>query len=59
MKLDESQPEHVDSLLKTIASHERESGKPIDAQVVTWRGIMTKVGAQPKLLYSTRELILT
>lgn len=47
VKLDESQPEHVDSLLKTIANHERESGNPIDAQVVTWRGIMTKIMSAP------------
>ena len=26
-------------------NHERKTGKPIDAHVVTWRGMMTKVGA--------------
>lgn len=40
---DDSVDEHLDSLLKTIANHEKETGKPIDAHVVTWRGMMTKV----------------
>ncbi|KAK3308080.1 RAI1 like PD-XK nuclease-domain-containing protein [Chaetomium strumarium] len=39
--------EHLDSLLKTIASHERKTGEPIDAHIVTWRGMMTKIMATP------------
>lgn len=42
-KHDDSGDEHLDSLLKTIAAHEQQEGKKIDAQVVTWRGMMTKV----------------
>ena len=42
-KHDDSGDEHLDSLLKTIAAHEQEAGKKIDAQIVTWRGMMTKV----------------
>lgn len=42
-KLDDSGDEHLDSLLKTIMAHEKETGKKIDANVVTWRGMMTKV----------------
>ncbi|KAG6014773.1 decapping endonuclease targeting mRNA [Claviceps pusilla] len=42
-KLDDSGDEHLDSLLKTIIAHEKETGKKIDAHVVTWRGMMTKV----------------
>lgn len=42
-KLDESIDEHLDSLLKTIVAHEKEEGKKIDANIVTWRGMMTKV----------------
>lgn len=41
-KHDESIDEHLDSLLKTIAAHEKEEGKKIDANIVTWRGMMTK-----------------
>lgn len=44
-KHDDSGDEHLDSLLKTIISHEQEQGKKIDAQLVTWRGMMTKVPA--------------
>jgi RAT1-interacting protein len=41
--LDDTGDDHLDSLLKTIAAHEQETGKKIDANVVTWRGMMTKV----------------
>lgn len=42
-KHDDSGDEHLDSLLRTIAAHEQQEGKKIDAQVVTWRGMMTKI----------------
>jgi RAT1-interacting protein len=42
-KHDDSVDEHLDSLLRTIIAHEEEDGKKIDAQLVTWRGMMTKV----------------
>lgn len=42
-KQDDSGNEHLDSLLKTIVAHEKETGKKIDANVVTWRGMITKV----------------
>ncbi|KAK1770589.1 Dhp1-interacting protein Din1 [Phialemonium atrogriseum] len=47
VKHDDSQEEHLDSLLKTITGHERETGTPIDAHIVTWRGMMTKIMAAP------------
>lgn len=40
---DDSVAEHLDSLLKTIMDHEQKTGEKIDAQVVTWRGCLTKV----------------
>jgi hypothetical protein len=43
-KHDDSVDEHLDSLLKTIIAHEQAEGKKIDAQIVTWRGMMTKAG---------------
>lgn len=43
VKHDDSVDEHLDSLLKTIKDHEQQTGKRIDAQIVTWRGILTKV----------------
>lgn len=42
-KHDDSRDEHLDSLLKTIVAHEQETGQKIDANVVTWRGMVTKV----------------
>ncbi|KAK3296927.1 RAI1 like PD-XK nuclease-domain-containing protein [Chaetomium fimeti] len=47
IKHDESKDEHLDSLLKTIASHEQQTGGPIDAHIVTWRGMLTKIMATP------------
>ncbi|GAW25413.1 putative protein RAI1 [Rosellinia necatrix] len=46
-KHDESIDEHLDNLLKTIAAHEKEEGKKIDASIVTWRGMMTKIMSAP------------
>ncbi|KAI0598038.1 RAI1-domain-containing protein [Biscogniauxia sp. FL1348] len=43
----EYKDEHLDSLLKTIIAHEEEEGKKIDAGIVTWRGMMTKIMATP------------
>jgi RAT1-interacting protein len=48
-KRDDSQDEHLDSLLQAIMHHEKETGKPIDAHIVTWRGMMTKVTELPGL----------
>lgn len=43
VKHDDSVDEHLDSLLKTIMDHEKQTGAKIDAQIVTWRGCLTKV----------------
>ena len=43
VKHDDSADEHLDSLLRTIMDHEKKTQKAIDAEVVTWRGMMTKV----------------
>ena len=45
-KHEDSADEHLVSLLKAIRAHEEEEGKKIDAHVVTWRGMMTKVCQQ-------------
>ncbi|KAH8881528.1 RAI1-like protein [Thozetella sp. PMI_491] len=47
VKHDDSADEHLDSLLRTIMGHEKEEGEPIDAHIVTWRGMMTKIMAAP------------
>ncbi|KIM94872.1 hypothetical protein OIDMADRAFT_106473 [Oidiodendron maius Zn] len=42
-KLDDSKDGHLDSLLKTIISHEQRAGSRTDAAIITWRGMMTKL----------------
>ena len=44
-KLDDTADDHLDSLLKTIIAHEQELGKSVEADVITWRGMMTKVSS--------------
>ncbi|KFY83076.1 hypothetical protein V500_10185 [Pseudogymnoascus sp. VKM F-4518 (FW-2643)] len=46
-KLDDTPDDHLDSLLKTIMEVERERGEKVDVDVVTWRGMMTKLLASP------------
>jgi len=35
--------EHLDALLDTLAAHEEKEGQIVKADVLTWRGMMTKV----------------
>lgn len=42
-KLDDAGDEHLDALLDTITALEKETEKKCDVDVVTWRGMMTKV----------------
>jgi RAT1-interacting protein len=44
-KLNDSADDHLDSLLKTIIFNEKKTGIKTDAQVITWRGMLTKVYA--------------
>lgn len=37
----------MDSLLRTLIAHEQETGTKTEAQVITWRGMMTKLMAAP------------
>ncbi|KAJ1329490.1 RAT1-interacting protein [Microdochium nivale] len=46
-KHDDAGDEHLDSLLKTVMAHEQASGSKIDAQILTWRGMMTKLMSAP------------
>lgn len=42
-KLDDTGDDHLDSLLKTIIAHEEKEGKRVETDLITWRGMMTKV----------------
>ncbi|KAK6584385.1 hypothetical protein PZA11_002609 [Diplocarpon coronariae] len=41
-KLDDAADEHLDALLKTLISLEQKTGKRVEADIITWRGMMTK-----------------
>jgi RAT1-interacting protein len=43
-KLNDVADEHLDALLDTLVAHEKETGKKCEVDIVTWRGMMTKVG---------------
>ncbi|ERS95729.1 hypothetical protein HMPREF1624_07804 [Sporothrix schenckii ATCC 58251] len=44
---DDGVDEHLDSLLASVAAHEQKTQTRIDAHVLTWRGMMTKILAAP------------
>ncbi|CAK7210922.1 decapping endonuclease targeting mRNA [Sporothrix bragantina] len=44
---DDGVDEHLDSLLAAVVAHEQATRTKIDAQVLTWRGMMTKIMATP------------
>ncbi|PYI23292.1 RAI1-domain-containing protein [Aspergillus violaceofuscus CBS 115571] len=46
-KLDDSADEHLDALLDTIMALEQETGNQCEADIITWRGMMTKILTAP------------
>ncbi|KAA8643198.1 hypothetical protein EYZ11_012540 [Aspergillus tanneri] len=46
-KLDDSADEHLDALLETILALEKDTGKKCEADIITWRGMMTKILTAP------------
>ena len=42
-QLDDSTDDHLDGLLDAIAAHERTKGSRTEVDIITWRGMMTKV----------------
>lgn len=42
-KLDDKRDDHLDPLLKSLLEKEKREGRRVQADVVTWRGMMTKV----------------
>ena len=41
--LDDTQDDHLDGLLDTISLYEKQKGQRVEADFITWRGLMTKV----------------
>lgn len=61
-KLDDSADEHLDALLDTVIALEKDTGSKCEADIVTWRGMMTKVSAMDwsassNLVYSRSNVI--
>jgi len=46
-KLDDAADEHLDALLDTIIAFEKETGAKCEADIITWRGMMTKILTAP------------
>jgi RAT1-interacting protein len=42
-QLDDTNDDHLDALLETIVAHEQKTGAKLDTDIITWRGMMTKV----------------
>jgi len=51
--LDDTNDDHLDGLVDTIAALEKEKGTKVEADIITWRGMMTKVGG-----FSKKGLVL-
>lgn len=43
MKHDDSVDEHLDGLLEALIELERKTGERVKVDIVTWRGMITKV----------------
>ncbi|CAG8243905.1 unnamed protein product [Penicillium salamii] len=46
-KLNDVADEHLDALLDTLMAHEKETEKKCEVDIVTWRGMMTKILTAP------------
>lgn len=55
-KLDDTADDHLDSLLKTIIAWEKENDKKCEADIITWRGMMTKVCPLPDQFISFNKV---
>jgi RAT1-interacting protein len=43
--------EHLDSLLASLQRYEEIQGKEVQVDIITWRGMMTKIMTVPRALY--------
>ena len=42
-QLDDTVDDHLDGLLEALVAYEKEKGSKIETDIITWRGMMTKV----------------
>ena len=53
-KLDDTADDHLDSLLKALIDYEQKSEKRLEVDIITWRGMMTKVNCWTSLIPDLR-----
>ncbi|KAK6432922.1 decapping endonuclease targeting mRNA [Oleoguttula sp. CCFEE 5521] len=58
-KHDDSVDEHLVALLDTLASYEEREGHVVKADLITWRGMMTKIVTAPFDMFSEFEMNAT
>jgi RAT1-interacting protein len=56
---DDSNDEHIDSLLATIVDLEQRTGQKCPADLLTWRGMMTKIMSAPFDRFNSFEMNAT
>ncbi|KAL8680562.1 MAG: hypothetical protein Q9186_003253 [Xanthomendoza sp. 1 TL-2023] len=56
-QLDDTADDHLDSLLKTLVDLEQRTGEKCQADVITWRGMMTKIMATPFDLFNGKSIV--
>lgn len=55
-QLNDSGDEHLDALLETITALEKDTGSKCEADIITWRGMMTKVQDEFLRISKQKEL---
>lgn len=58
-QFDDSQDEHLDSLLRSISHFELLNQAQVDTNVVTWRGMLTKIMTAPFSYFDSWEMNVT
>ncbi|KAJ4502774.1 decapping endonuclease targeting mRNA [Exophiala dermatitidis] len=58
-QLDDSADDHLDGLLEALILYEKEKGQKVDTDLITWRGMMTKIMVSPFSFFDDWEMNAT
>ncbi|KPI42515.1 Decapping nuclease rai1 [Cyphellophora attinorum] len=58
-QLDDSKDDHLDGLVDAVAAHEANKGLKLDVDILTWRGMMTKIMTAPYANFDEWEMNAT
>ncbi|EXJ91349.1 hypothetical protein A1O1_04461 [Capronia coronata CBS 617.96] len=58
-QLDDSADDHLDGLLDALMLYEKEKGQKLETDVITWRGMMTKIMVAPYSSFDDWEMNAT